>query len=111
MNEVPANIVIWCFCPCARAGEVLTGAPLDNGHVNARQRQLARQHQPCRSSSGDHHRTLGHRHTPIGTIDNTTRISRLPFPPFWRQRAMLQHDPGLPASPPVRDILRVARSG
>ena len=45
----------------ARAGEVLAGAPLDDGDVDARQRQLARQHQPCRTSSGDHHRMLGHR--------------------------------------------------
>ena len=46
----------------ARAGEVLAGAPLDDGDVDPRQRQLARQHQPCRTSSGDHHRMLGHTH-------------------------------------------------
>jgi hypothetical protein len=57
---------------CARAGEVLAGAPLDNGNVDARQRQLAGQHQPCRTSSGDHHRMLGHRHTPIGTSGTPT---------------------------------------
>ena len=45
---------------CARAGEVLAGAPLDDGDVDARQRQLARQHQPRRASSGDHHRMFGH---------------------------------------------------
>ena len=45
---------------CARAGEVLAGAPLDNRNVHSRQRQLARQHQPCRTTSGDHHRMLGH---------------------------------------------------
>jgi hypothetical protein len=28
----------------ARANEVVAGAPLDNGDVDARQRQLARQH-------------------------------------------------------------------
>jgi len=50
-----------------RAGEVLVGTPLDNGNVHARQRQLARQHQPGRTSSGDHHRMLGHRHTPAGS--------------------------------------------
>jgi hypothetical protein len=51
-------------CVAARAGEVLAGAPLDNGDVDARQRQLARQHQPCRTSSADHHRSmLGHSHT------------------------------------------------
>ena len=48
---------------CARAGEVLALAPLDDGDVDPRQRQLARQHQPRRTASGDHHRMLGHRHT------------------------------------------------
>jgi hypothetical protein len=52
----------------ALANEVLAGAPLDDGNVDLRQRQLARQHQPCRSSSRDHHRVPGHRHTrPQGT--------------------------------------------
>ena len=45
----------------ARAGEVLAGAPLDDGDVDARQRQFARQHQPGRTSSGDHHRMVGSR--------------------------------------------------
>ena len=49
----------------ARAGEVLAGAPLDDGDVDPRQRQLARQHQPRRTASGDHHRMLGHRHAPF----------------------------------------------
>ena len=49
---------------CARAGEVLAGAPLDDRDVDARQRQLARQHQPCRASSGDHHGVPGHRRDP-----------------------------------------------
>ena len=46
---------------CARAGEVLAGAPLDDDHVDLCQRQLARQHEPGRTSSGDHHGVLGHR--------------------------------------------------
>src|ERR671918_591660 len=61
----------------ARAGEVLAGAPLDNGNVYPRQRQLARQHQPRRTSSGDHHRMLGHRHTPAGV----TPVATSPSPP------------------------------
>jgi hypothetical protein len=61
---------------CARAGEVLAGAPLDDGNIDARQRQLARQHQPCRTSSGDHHRMLGHRHTPVGITSVATGASR-----------------------------------
>jgi hypothetical protein len=51
----------------ARAGQVLAGALLDNGNVDARQRQLARQHQPCRTSSGDHHHMSGHRQIPDDT--------------------------------------------
>jgi hypothetical protein len=45
---------------CARADEVLAGAPLDNDDVDPRQRQLARQHQPRRASAADHHRMFGH---------------------------------------------------
>ena len=40
----------------ARAGKFLAGAPLNDGYVDARQRQLACQHQPCRTSAGDNHR-------------------------------------------------------
>ena len=42
----------------ARSIELLGGAPLDNGHVDARQGQLARQHQPRRAASGYDHRML-----------------------------------------------------
>ena len=52
----------------ARAGEVLAGAPLDDGDVDPRQRQLARQHQPRRTAAGDHHRMLGHRHPPASSV-------------------------------------------
>jgi hypothetical protein len=48
-----------------RADEILAGAPLDNGHVNIRQRQFAGQHQPGRTSSDDHHRMIGHRRNAI----------------------------------------------
>ena len=44
----------------ARAVEVLAGAPLDDGDVDARQRQLGRQHQPRRTASRDHHCMLCH---------------------------------------------------
>jgi len=40
------------------AWEILAGAPLDDGDVDPRQRQLPRQHQPRRAPSGDHHRML-----------------------------------------------------
>ena len=48
---------------CARTSEGLADAPLDDGDVDARQRQLARQHQPRRTASSDHHAMLGHRHS------------------------------------------------
>jgi len=47
-----------------RADQFLAGAPLDNDNIDARQRQFARQHQSCRTSSGDHHRMVAHSHTP-----------------------------------------------
>src|SRR6185503_7871274 len=49
----------------ARAGEVLAWAPLDDGNVDACQRQLARQHQPRRPGPTDDHGMLSHR-TPAG---------------------------------------------
>ena len=45
----------------ARAGEVLAGAPLDDGSVDPRQRQLAGQHQPRGPSPDDQYGVLGHR--------------------------------------------------
>jgi hypothetical protein len=48
----------------ARAHQVLAGAPLDNGDIDAGQRQLARQHQARRSAAGDDHRVIGHCCTP-----------------------------------------------
>jgi hypothetical protein len=46
---------------CARAGQFLADTPLDNGDIDRRQRQFARQHQPRRTSSSDHHRMFRHR--------------------------------------------------
>jgi hypothetical protein len=57
---------------CTQTGEILARAPLDNGNVDARQCQLARQHQPCRASSDDHHRMLGHSDTPVGISGTPT---------------------------------------
>ena len=42
----------------ARTDQVLCGAPLDNGDVDSRQCQLARQHQACWASPGNHHRVV-----------------------------------------------------
>ena len=41
-----------------RAGKVLVRAPLDDRHVDPRERQLPRQHQPRRAAADDHHRML-----------------------------------------------------
>jgi hypothetical protein len=48
----------------ARPGQLLGGAPLDDRDVHARQRQLARQHQPRWTSSSDHHGMVRHGHDP-----------------------------------------------
>src|SRR5215218_6625308 len=131
---------------CARAGEVLAGPPLDNGNVHARQRQLARQHQPRRTSPGDHNRMLGHHHAPAGMtpvatsashpsaaapsardctasptigsasardpyVDNNTCISPLPFPQVLASADDYAARPGAGRNPPVRDKMKMERSG
>jgi hypothetical protein len=45
----------------SRAGQILAGSTFDNGNVDACQCQLARQHQPGRTSPGNDHRMAGHR--------------------------------------------------
>jgi hypothetical protein len=80
----------------ARAREVLADARLDDGDVDPCQRQLARQHQPGRTASGDHHRVLDHRH--LRTPNPSVRALR---------PASMRPDPGLAASPPVRSIMVV----
>ena len=60
----------------ARADEVLARASLDDDHVDPRQGQLARQHQPRRAAAGDHHRVLGHRHTPVRARPSRVRAGR-----------------------------------
>ena len=50
--------------PGSRSVEILTGASFDDDDVDPRQRQLARQHQPGRTASCDHHRMFGHRRSP-----------------------------------------------
>ena len=45
-----------CRPPAREPASVLVGAPLDDRDVDARQRQLARQHQSRRAASGDEHR-------------------------------------------------------
>ena len=55
----------WCASEDRLArepGRSWSGAPLDDRDVDLRQRQLARQHHPRRTSSGDHHSMLGDTH-------------------------------------------------
>jgi hypothetical protein len=68
----------------ARADEVLAGAPLDNGNIDPRQGELAGQHQPCRTCSGNHHRASGHRRPTGG---NGARAKVLWFMPFFLTHA------------------------
>ena len=44
-------------------------------------------------------------------VGNNSRISLPQFPPVWPRPAILRHDPGLAASPPVRYMLRMEGSG
>ena len=62
-----------------RVGEHVIGTPLDDRDVDLRQRQLGRQHHPRRTASGDDHRMLRHRHTPLGTR-RMTRAFRSSIP-------------------------------
>ena len=62
------SMVRECRPPAREPAKLLAGAPLDNGDVDAGQRQLAREHQPGRAATGDHHcmRTAaGHRYLRI----------------------------------------------
>src|SRR5262249_9354438 len=61
---------------------ILARAPLHDGDVDARQGELARQHQPRRTRSDDHHRMFGHR-----------------CHPRWLRAALLREERGLEASP------------
>ena len=60
------------------ADEHVIGTPLDHRHIHLRQRQLRRQHHPCRTASGDHYFMLGHRHAPVASVDDNARMYRTP---------------------------------
>jgi hypothetical protein len=53
-----------------RAGEVLAGAPLDNGNVDSRQRRLARQHQAGRARAHDQDIGIPHDHQTAPVVRN-----------------------------------------
>jgi hypothetical protein len=46
-----------------RAGEFLIGPALNDGDVDARQRQFACEHEPRRSAARDHDRMTAHRNS------------------------------------------------
>src|ERR1700758_750322 len=92
---------------CTRANEVLAGAPLDDGNIDPRQRQLTCQHQPCWASSSNHHRVIASAR-PVRR-QHDTQFAALKSGRFWPRPAILQHDPGLAASPPAPDIVREGR--
>src|SRR5262249_45176738 len=86
-----------------RTGKLLVRAAFDDGYVDACQRQLACQRQARRTSSGDQHRM---RPTSRQRIHFLAPILLR----FWLQATIVRHNPGLAASPPVRDILRMGGS-
>ena len=55
---------------CARAGEVLAGAPFDNGNVDPGQRQFTRQHQPRRACAHDQDIGIPHGHQTAPVVRN-----------------------------------------
>ena len=62
--------------PGSRAVDILTGSSFDDDDVDPRQRQLARQHQPGRAATGDHHGVLGHKASSrVGAICSRKRRS------------------------------------
>jgi hypothetical protein len=60
--------------PYPGRGESLLRTSLEDDDVDARQCELARQHEPRRTAPGDHHRMLGH--------GDSSFISYLPFDAF-----------------------------
>ena len=71
----------------ARAVELLTGASFDDDDVDPRQRQLARQHQPGRAASCDHHRMFGHRRSSDVGVSRSWSLP-LPGPKVTGQRGV-----------------------
>jgi hypothetical protein len=72
----------------ARAVGIRSGASFDDDDVDARQRQLSRQHHPRRTSSSDHHRMLGH--TPPLSFSVGSRFGRK----VWSTTRVLPQAPG-----------------
>ncbi len=95
----------------ARAGEVLVGAPLDDGDVDTRQRQLARQHQPRRASSCDHHRMVRHGQRLCGTTRGLPQAPVSGINLRWRGAGTARPSgPGDYTVPVIVSVLRTAAS-
>ena len=91
----------------ARSGDVLIFAPLDDGDVDPRKRQLCRQHQARRTSSGDHHCMIRHGHTASCVVHFRSSASVV----FRVRPATVRHDLRLAASPRLWHRLEVERGG
>jgi hypothetical protein len=97
--------------PGSRSVDILTGASFDDDDVDPRQRQLARQHQPGRTSSCDHHRMLGHRHSPAnaapGRDSHLAQSDRAPAPGARTLAANSSTGSALPLDPSAEGNRRI----
>src|SRR5262249_16798532 len=91
-----------------RAGKVLAFALLHDDDVDARQRELSRQHQARWPASGNHHCVLGRALAAFGFVAHFS-ILRFQRCRWWA--ATLRHDPGLAATPGLWHRLQVERRG
>ena len=79
----------------SRSVENLTGASFDDDDVDPRQRQLARQHQPGRAASGDHHCVLGHSRSRSAFRLDPAVQSNTRMPPLLTRCARVSGSPWL----------------
>jgi len=97
--------------PGSRSVEILTGASFDDDDVDPRQRQLARQHQPGRAASCDHHRMFGHRRSPANAApdrdSHLAQSDRAPAPVVRILPAKSSTGSALPVDPSAEGNTRI----
>ncbi len=95
----------------SRSVEMLTGASFDDDDLDPRQRQLARQHQPGRTSTCDHHRMLGHRRSPANAApdkdSHLAQSDRAPAPVARTLAANASTGSALPLDPSAEGNTRI----